>query len=412
MEKRNFMINVLEGALFIAGATFISVHTVLPSLVFRLGGGNVAVGALGVMAWGGLFLPQVFAARHVESLEWKKPWTIRLGLFARLIVGLISLVILSLAGSQPSVALALLLSFYGLMQVVLGITTPGWIDLVAKVTSVTRRGRLAGFRSSLAGGMGFGCSFVLAYLLSSFSFPDNYALAFGAAFVFQMISLAVQMRVVEATPSQVSSKKSMREFLGEIMDVLRTHHNFTRFIVAMAFLVLGTISVPFFTVHALASFGADALSVGRFTTIMVGAQVVASPLVGYLADRSGNRITLIVAASMLLIASLWAAVAPTLNWYYPVFVLLGANLGSEVMARYNIAVEFAPEKRRAVYLGMVNGILAPCYAVGMLGGWLSDHFGYHVVFIIGSLCSLVGMVLMIRNVKDPRLIMHTTPSPG
>jgi MFS family permease len=402
VERRNFLVNIVEGALFVAGSTFISVQTVLPAMIYRLGGSNVAVGALAVITWGGLFLPQVFAARYVETLPWKKPWTIRLGLLARVFVGLIAINLLLFAQSDPPLALGVFLLLYALMHVALGVTTPGWYDLVAKVTPVTRRGRMVGFRSSLAGTLGFACSFALVWLLSSFRFPVNYTVAFAAAFLLQAISLAVQMQLVETTPSPVTERRSVQAFLSEIPGVLRRQRDFRRFIVSTMFLVLATVSGPFFTVHAIKAFGADASTIGRFTMVMVAAQVVSAPIGGYLADRSGNRTTLLVAASSLLVAALWAWGAPSLNWYYPVFAFLGMNIGSEMLARYNMAVEFAPEHRRAAFLGIMNALLAPCYAVGLAGGWVSDRFGYHVVFLGGALCSAAGILMMSLVVKDPR----------
>jgi dipeptide/tripeptide permease len=50
----------------------------------------------------------------------------------------------------------------------------------------------------------------------------------------------------------------------------------------------------------------------------------------------------------------------------------------------------------------MNALLAPCYAVGLAGGWVSDRFGYHVVFLGGALCSAAGILMMSLVVKDPR----------
>jgi len=401
-ERRNFSINVVEGALFIAGATFISVQTVLPAMVVELGGGNVAVGALGVIAWGGLFLPQLFSARYFESLPWKKPWAIRLGLIQRLVVGLIAFLLLLFGDSEPSVALVSFLALYALMQVVLGITTPGWFDLVAKVTPVVRRGRLAGYRSALAGIMGFGCSLVLTWILTEFEQPVKYSMVFGFAFLFMMISLWVQAGMVESVPSPVTERRRVKEFLSEVPVVLRQNDSFRNFIIAMAFLVLATISITFFSVFAIQRFGAPPSAVGEFTMMMVVAQVVSAPVMGLLADRFGNKTTLVVAASALFGSAVWALLAPTLEWFYLVFGLLGVNVSSETMARYNIAVEFAVERKRGVFLGLMNALLAPCYLVGLLGGWISDVVGYPAVFVTGASCSLVGMSIMILFVREPR----------
>jgi len=401
-EQKNFVINVAEGALFIAGATFISVQTVLPAMVVDLGGGNLAVGALGVISWGGLFLPQLFAARYSEPLPWKKPWAIRFGLTQRIVVGLIALILLLYGDNEPAVALVSFLFLYAVMQIVLGITTPGWVDLVAKLTPVTRRGRLAGYRSAFAGVMGFGCSFVLTWVLTSFERPFNYSLAFGLAFLLMMASLRVQAGLIESEPSPAPGRKRVGEFLGEMPALLRSNPSYRNFIAAMIFLVLSTISITFFPVYAIGRFGASGSIAGEFTMVMVAAQVISAPVMGALADRFGNKVTLVAAACALLAAALCAIHAPSLEWFYLVFVFLGMNISSETMARYNIAVEFAVEHRRASYLGLTNAILAPCYAVGLLGGWISDTFGYPAVFATGASCSAVGIALMILFVREPR----------
>jgi MFS family permease len=330
---------------------------------------------------------------------------IRLGIFQRCIVGLMGIIILMAGGSQPQLTLTIFLILYSTMYIVLGLITPAWIDLIAKVTPATKRGRLVGFRSSLAGAMGFSCGFFLTWILGSFPAPRNYAFVFFLAFLFQAISVVVQSNLVEAEPSHVEPRKSMREFLQQIPSVLENHPPFRNFIIATTFLVMGTISVTFFTVYAMSRFHEGASVVGPFTLTMVAAQVVSAPVVGILADRYGNRIALIVAATGLLCASVCAILAPSLMWFRLVFVFLGINLGSELMARYNLAIEFAPERSRAVYFGIMNAMLAPFYAVNLLGGWISDLFGYQTVFHAGVTCSIAGILLMIFFVKEPRAIV-------
>lgn len=405
-DARNFIVNVVEGGLFVAGATFISVQTVLPTMVAQLGGDNVAVGALGFIAWGGLFLPQIFAARYVETVAWKKPWVVRLGAVQRIIVGIIGLVLLLFGGSDPGLALGLFLVLYAVMHLVLGIVTPAWVDLIAKVTPVAKRGRLAGFRSSLAGAMGFACGILLTWILGSLHLPVNYAVAFGCAFLLQALSIFVQSRLVEAEPSHAGERKPLKAFLAQIPGVLRRSPPFRNFIIAMAFLVMATVSMTFFTLNAIREFQADPSIAGQFTMIIVGSQVISAPAVGYLADRHGNRIALIVAATALMCASISAILAPTLGWFRVVFVFLGINLGSELMARYNFAIEFAPEKDRAMYFGLMNALLAPFYAVSLLGGWISNVAGYSVVFQVGAACSLAGIFLMVLSVREPRAIVR------
>ena len=94
IERKNLVLNVVEGGLYISTTAFLSFQTVLPALVSRLGGTNVEVGMVAAIAYIGAVLPQLFAARVVETLPWKKPWAIRLGFAQRLCVLLMGLFIL------------------------------------------------------------------------------------------------------------------------------------------------------------------------------------------------------------------------------------------------------------------------------------------------------------------------------
>ena len=94
-------------------------------------------------------------------------------------------------------------------------------------------------------------------------------------------------------------------------------------------------------------------------------------------------------------------------WFGLVFLLLGLNLGSELMTRYNLAIEYGPVEQRATYIGLMNTLLAPVYLSGFFAGWISDMFGYHSLFLIGLFCSLVGILLLITRVREPRTSLRT-----
>jgi MFS family permease len=398
IERRNFILNAIEGALFIGSGAFLSFQTVLPALVSRLGGSNIAVGAVGVIAYFGLYFPQIFAARYVETLPWKKPWTVAFGLSHRVVVLLIGLVILLFGGRSPSTALLLFFILYCTNQALSGLTTPGWFDLFAKVTSTRKRGRLVGIRNSLGGVVGFGGGLTLTWLLASYGFPVNFALAFFAAFAMQTGSLVVQSYVVEETPSTTVPRRRLRELLHAVP----ADRGFHAFLLSSALLIIATMPVAFFTVYALHHFGADESVVGKFTLTMVTTQVVSALVNGYIADRYGYKTALMIAGVGMLCATVWALVAPTLGLFMLVFVFLGINLGTELMARYNMAIEYGPVERRSTYLGFMSTVLGPFYLSGLIGGWLSDAFGYWVVFAVGILFSVAGLAVLHYRVHEPR----------
>jgi MFS family permease len=105
----------------------------------------------------------------------------------------------------------------------------------------------------------------------------------------------------------------------------------------------------------------------------------------------------------MLLSSVSALIAPTVGWFCVVYLFLGTNLGTEVMARYNLSVEYGPVEHRSTYVGLTNTLLAPFFLSGILGGIISDLWGYPVMFACGIGFSLVGISLLTFRVRDPRL---------
>jgi len=409
-EGRNFFLNVTEGALFVSGASFISAQTVLPALVARLGGDNVAVGAVGVIVWVGLFLPQIFAARYAQSVPWKKPWALWFGFAQRFLVLLIGIAIYLIGDRSPSFTLATFFILYALMQVIMGVTTPYWFDLFAKLTPVNRRGRLVGIRASIGGGVSFLCTIALTWLLGAFEFPTSYALAFLIAAAIQFVSIAVQWQLVEDHPSTVMKRTSMREYFLQLRDVFAVNREFKKFIVASAFLIIAAMPTGFFTVYALKRFQPMETIVGEFILTIVAVQIISALVNGFVADKYGNKAAIVLAATSMMLANVWALVASSIASFRLVFVFVGIHLGSELLARYNLSIEYGPTEQRSTYVGLMNTVLSPMYLFGLAGGWVSDRFGYDALFAIGILASLAGLGMMVLMVQDPRRMFAATSS--
>lgn len=397
-----------EGGLYTAAGPFISPQTVLPALVAGLGAGNVAVGAVGVITYAGVFLPQAFAARHVVGARFKKPGALIFGALQRAALLLLALSVLLVGAAHPSLTLALVLLLFTLNQALLGIAALVWFDLFIKVTPLRWRGRLVGARNATGGAISVLGGVALTWMLATFPFPRGFALALLAAFALQLLSLLAQLWLVETEPSQVMPPRPLAEFLRELRSVLRLDRGFALFVAYTCVSYLALMPAGFYMVYAIKRLGADAAAVGALTLTMVSVQVVSAPLCGLLADRRGNRAALAVSASALLGASLWALLAPTLSAFALVFVLLGVNLGTEYMARHNLAAEYATEERRAAYVGLMNTVLAPFCLAGLVGGVICDALGYRATFGLGVVLSLSALALLCR-VREPR---HSHPREG
>lgn len=399
--RRNFFLNAGEGAIYAASTALINPQTVLPALVFELGGSSVVVGMLGVLVSLGLYLPQLFAARYVETLPWKKPWAIGFGALHRLFVLAMGVVILVLGEGRRSTALWLFLLLFTAMQLTIGVSTPGWFDLFAKLTPASARGRLLGIRTSLGGAGAFLCGLALTWLLSAFRFPTSYALLFFATFLMQVASLTAQLGLIEQEPSTTTVRRRFVAFLRDLPGGLRANPPFRDFLIACSLLTVATMPVGFYTVYALKTFPVDGAIIGEFTLTMVAVQVISALVNGYIADRYGSKAALLVASGALFGASLTALTAPSLAYFRLVYPLLGINLGTEVMAKYNLSIEYGPARKRSTYVGMMNTVLAPLYLSGVVGGFISQFWSFSVVFLIGCVFSACGFVFLLYRVPEP-----------
>jgi len=408
IEQKNLALNVVEGGFYISTGAFLSFQTVLPALVSRLGGTNAEVGLVAAFAYIGSVLPQLFAARIVETQPWKKPWAIRFGAAQRFVVLIMGLFILLFGSANSPLVLWVFLLLYLLNQAIAGITSVGWFEFFVKMTSPKRRGRLIGYRNSLGGAGAFICGFVLTWLLAAFAFPLGYALAFVCAFVLQMGSVVVQHYMVETEPSPAVARRPIFSFLRDLHAVLNADRDFSRFLVASGFLIMAMMPQGFFIVYVLKDFAADESVVGLFTLAMVSVQVVSALVIGFVIDRYGNKTGLMCAATSMLIASLGAVVAPAPGWFVVVFAFLGVNFAAEGMVRSNMAIEYSPPAQRASYIGLMNTLLAPCYFAGLAGGFIADLIGYRGMFIVGALFSVVGVSFLNTRVRDPLVLRRST----
>jgi MFS family permease len=376
-------------------------QVVYPAIVQHLGGSNIAVGSLPVINYLLYLLPQLVAANYVNMEPFRRPWVLSAGLAQRLQILLIAIVIALFGSGFPTLALMLFFILFGLNQVIAGIVAPSWFDFVVKTTLPHQRGRLMGLRTSFGSGLGLLNSLILAALLTYFAFPWNYALAFLLAFGFQFASWIWLKKVVEDAPSKVEAPVALSRLIAKVLAIVRGDRMFRRFLISTGFSVVGLMSQGFFTIVALKRFDLPESFIGFFTMTMLSAQVVFAGLLGWIADLKGHKISLVVCSAAMALASFIALFAEHPVWYFVIFSFVGLIFGVELITRHNFVAELATDQTRPLYIGIMNAWSAPFFLSSLLAGWVTERFGFDVVFVIGGICSLLGLALLLR-VEDPR----------
>jgi hypothetical protein len=407
--SRNERYHIIEGALYISTSALIPVQTMMPALIKRLGGSDVLVGTWPVVVYLAYFLPQVISANFSGAAQYRKSSVIHFGCVQRLHIFLIACFIAVWGASAPALALTLLFAFYTSSQTTSGIISPLWMDFLVKTTSPERRGKIMGWRVSLAAVFALLNSFILTALLTMLPFPYNYASAIGLAFLFQMSSLAAQRNVVENIPSLVSAPVHLSELFSRVRSIVAGNRTYRKFLIASSLLTISFSSAAFFTIAAIKRFDISEYTVGIFTILMIVGQIISGVFLGWLADTRGTRSALLVCGASLLLAIAAALFAPSVSWFYFVFFFFGINVGAEVSMRYNFAVECAPEGERPMYVGLMNASFAPFYLITPFAGLISESFGYNIVFGVLWIVGLFGFVLLSRmpNQRTEKLALSS-----
>lgn len=376
-------------------------QVVYPAIVQHLGGNNIAVGSLPVINYLLYLLPQLVSANYVNMEPYRRPWVLIAGLAQRLQIFLIAVVIALFGSNFPGLALLLFFLLFGINQVIAGMTGPLWFDFVVKTTLPHQRGRLMGLRTSFGSGLGLLNSLILAALLTYFAFPWSYALAFLLGFGFQLASWISQRGIVEESPSPTEPPVTLSRLLTKVLAIVRGDRVFRLFLISTGLSVVGLMSQGFFTIAALERFDLPESFIGFFTMTMLSAQVVFAGLLGWIADLKGHKISLVVCSAAMVLASFIALFAQHPVWYFVIFSFVGLIFGVELITRHNFVAEMATNQTRPLYIGIMNAWSAPFFLSSLLAGWVSERFGFDIVFIVGGVFSLLGLILLLR-VEDPR----------
>lgn len=397
----NYAAGLLDGAFFGGGIGFASFATVLPLFVATMTDSAILIGlisSLHVMGWQ---IPQLLVANRVARLPRFKPMVMWMTIHERvpfLGLALIALFYPSL-GTIPAIILTfLMIAWQGFGA---GFTANPWQNMIGRVIPSDYLATFFGLQSSAANLLASGTAIIAGIILERQGFPFNFAACFllcSATLVLSYIALAFTR---ESPRQNVITKEDQAPIMHSIRRILQDDRNFTWFLVSRSIVQFGTMAFGFYTVYAAVRLGANEVSLGVLTSVLMFTQVVANPLLGWLADRwSHKRVLELGAFSIFLSASL-AWYAPTVEWLYPAMILAGmANTAfwTVVMA---VTLQFGKDEDRPTYVGMANTFVAPATIIApLLGGWLADSGGYNITFGVAATAGVLSTLAFHFLVAD------------
>lgn len=406
----NFTVNLIDGAAFWFGLSFISATTILPLFVSKLTTAPFWFALLAVLAQASWYLPQLLTAGVTERLPRKKPVVINVGFFTeRLPIWLLP-VAAWLAPSQPTPALLLFFLAYAWHGFGAGMIAPAWSDMIARIFPIDRRGWFFGFSSFIGTGLGAIGAVASGWILETFPYPQNFIYTFlvaAVAITVSWVSLALAREPVQPIPEEIRQRS--QQSWRKIATILRNDRNFRNFLASRLLSNLGRMGAGFLTVAALQQWQVSDASVGLYTAALLIGQTLGNLLAGMIADRRGHKFTLELAqwASMLTFGMAWLAPHP--DWYYAVFFLMGIVNGIVIVSGVLIVMEFSQPEHRPTYIGLGNTVTGTGGAVAPIIGGLIATFSYEWLFLGSALLSAATLLVLYFGMKEPRLHVQADP---
>jgi MFS family permease len=328
------------------------------------------------------------------------------------------------------VSLVLFFATVALSSLIMAVAGTVWTSWISDLVPEERRGRFFGLRNAIHGILGvtaaYGAGRGMDWLKAQGHEPVGYALAFGLAVVFGLVSTLLLFRQPEPAMAPRPPLSLRETFIGPLKE--RQFGRLTLFLAV--WFVTGTLASPFYMVHMMKGLNFSFAAIGVYSIIGGVAGMLFQLLWGRAIDRFGSRpVTILNFALVGVMPLLWLFATPSFR--LPIWgdalmnglVWTGGSLGL-----WNLLLDLADNPaRKESYFAIYSTVTGLCaFAASMLSGVIAQalngfrvtiaghtFINYHVMFLAAGLSRFVTLPLLVRvHERDSKSVRHTVRALG
>ncbi len=179
-------------------------------------------------------------------------------------------------------------------------------------------------------------------------------------------------------------------------------------------LIVGVISIATFMVvldtsianvaldHIAGSTGSSYDEATWVLTTFLVAQAVVTPISGWLADVVGRKRYYMISVAVFTLASFLCGISQDLTFLILARILQGAAGGGLAAVEQSMLVDtFPPAKRGLAFSAYAIVVIAGPVIGPTLGGWLTDNYSWHWVFLINIPVGILSLTLVNLLIDEP-----------
>ena len=401
-QPRNFFAYLFANVLNKISDELVSARLTLPWLFNVLRVPASFVGFLVPIRESCVLLPQLLVAAYVRAMRKRKiVWLIG-ALLSALMLFLMALIAWQTSGVLAGGLILTCLVFYSLAR---GLCSVSAKDVLGKTISKTRRGRLMGYSTSLAGL----ATLAIGLLLQSDLIGQDNQLVLLMfiliAGLLWLLAFSSFLAIVEPDGSTEGGGNALSVALHSLK-LLIVDKPFQQYVISRFLLLSVALVIPFYVILVQQQLQSELSLLGWLIIANGLASSLSAPLIGKLADR-GSR-------NVMSGAALLAGVVGIVTWYVSryyadfkfgvssaviVFFLITLSHGAVRLGRKVYLVDMANTDNRAQYVAVSNTVIGIAMLFGGVIGVIADVFNVQTVILILSVIALVAG-FYIRRLPD------------
>jgi MFS family permease len=396
---RNTAFLAMVEAFWGLGMNVVSVGTVIPVFLERLGASNAVIALLPSLSALGAGIPMLASSFLTRRSRRMKRWVLGLHLVAPLPLGVIA------AGLHAGVhsPILLVLVCWGVYYGLLGLLFPMWMDYMARILDPARRGRAIGFVFLVQTLSGVSGVSLAAWLLKGDSGTSTYSLLFALSWAAGVGGSLFFLGTREDVSDRVPERLTARQHLGKLLGMVLKSRPLLGYTAARC-LVRGTypLLVNFYAAHAVAKRGVSVSEAALYGAAALVCQAGASWGLGYLGDRTGHRLPVLLGQGALLAGCVLVLLPLPAAALFAVAALTGVYMGTEYTSQNNWIMDLAPAGERQSAISVVGFLMTPAAVlVPLVGGGLMDRLGFPAV-CGGVALVVLGVMTLERTFVPPK----------
>jgi hypothetical protein len=426
--RRNYLGFFWHAGLLAVTVTFTDINTVLPSLIFAVGGNDIHLGILTGIMVGVPLAAQLLFAGFLHGRPRKKPWLLT-GIYLR-VLALALLTLIILFGGKSALSALLFMLYSSLLLFTLSGAFAGisYVDLVGKSFASENRRRFVVFRQGIMSVGTLASALITRMILSLIGRENAYPLLFGlsagalllASLGFWIIS---ERPVLAAAPDTGNGSEAAGSggedrpaygpggIIRRIPGILKADGNLRRYIIAANLLGAGTVFLPFYVALGTRTYSLDAGMVGNLVLLQISGMVASNLIWHRVIRRFGFKGMLRVwslAGALLPPAALAVSRFLPFEAYLPVFVFSGMYLGAQKISSDAVLLEISTDANRALYAGIFGTFNISLALLPVAMGGIISLTGYAPVGIFVAASAAAAQPIISRMVC-PVDIRHPSP---